>query len=310
MHHFLIYYSVLGSYRLACKGFTCKSKAIHEVGVEGEELHEQSVDSQLRVTLFCSSRDEEEMYGYEAESAEEDVLVHIEERENRLSVPDGFCRDKILLETGDVVPFQQIKSREKSSPLSYNCAESHTFDFHSQSKHETKTGDDVRDVLTDGYCHRSLRVLHSDVPSVEGEESERSRSSEDTYIKIGTSERSHICRWGDEPQSSLADERRDENEENGDADCDAKTAGEQTHHFMKISASPCLSSHATCAHAEEGEHPIDDVEQHSAHSNSTDVCLRTKMSGDGYVDESKQRNGDIAHDAWKGNEEYLTVASC
>lgn len=77
-HYILIDDAVLGTDSLACKCFASKGKSIHEVRIESEELHEQGVDCQFSVTLFCSRRYEEEMYSDEAESAEENVLVDIE----------------------------------------------------------------------------------------------------------------------------------------------------------------------------------------------------------------------------------------
>lgn len=70
-----------------------------------------------------------------------------------------------------------------------------------------------------------------------------------------------------------------------------------------------LGSHATGAHAQEGEEPVDDVEQHAAYRDGSDVGGIAEMSDDGHVHQSQQRDGDVRHDGRQGDVQYVLVYS-
>ena len=68
-------------------------KAVHHVGEEGEELHEQRVDGQDDVALTRSRGSEKHRRGHEAKRTQEDVAVHLEEAVPR-AMPSTFMSSR------------------------------------------------------------------------------------------------------------------------------------------------------------------------------------------------------------------------
>lgn len=70
---------VPGADVLACQCLTCVCKTVHDVGEQGEELHQQGIDSQDDIAVGRSPRGEEHRDGHQSQGAQEDVTVHLKE---------------------------------------------------------------------------------------------------------------------------------------------------------------------------------------------------------------------------------------
>ena len=69
-----------------------------------------------------------------------------------------------------------------------------------------------------------------------------------------------------------------------------------------------LRCHASSAHAQEAEHPVDHVEYRCAHGYGTDIPGIAYVAYDGHIDKSQQRHRDVGNNRRQRQAEYLLVA--
>ena len=175
------------------------------------------------------------------------------------------------------------------------CAQRHTFHFQPASENQYQAGRDVHYVLGDGYQHRDSGVLHPHKPARQSVEAQHGRCAIDADAEVAGGRQGDLFGGADDEEGSLSDRLLQHDEAQGYYPADAYGPYQQAYRFGQVSAAPCLGRHATGAHAQESKHPIDDIEQHTAHGNGTDVGGCAQVSHDGYVYQPQQRDGDVRY---------------
>ena len=290
---------------LAAESLAGIGKAVHDVREEREELHEQGVDGKHNGALRRSCRHEEQVHGNEKQGAEEDVAVDVEEPHESLAPRDSPERQRP--EQAAVLEAGIGGSNQQSAPLGYERARGHAVNLHPQPIDQGETRHDVHNVLHDAHRHGYARVLQADEPPREGVEAEHGGSAPHADLKIGPDERlqrrlhAHDA-YGQGEQGAL---KHEHGERHGKRH--AQAAHEKKHGLGAVATAVGLRRHAACAHAQEAEHPIDDVEQHAAHGNGGYVGGVAEVACYRHVNQSEQRNRDVCHYCGKGNVQNFLV---
>ena len=79
--------------------------------------------------------------------------------------------------------------------------------------------------------------------------------------------------------------------------------------LFPVPTSVCLSRQATCSDAQKTEIPIEQVKKHGAYGNATyhSRCAGIKMTGNGNIHHSYQRNGNIGQNTRHRQFQYISV---
>ena len=96
-----------------------------------------------------------------------------------------FAMDAVVTQT-------EPNSHKESRILGNKCSGSYPLYFHVQQINETKTGEDVDDVLNDGDVHGKPRILHADKPTRKAVKPQCGGSSPNANMEIDCSQILHF----------------------------------------------------------------------------------------------------------------------
>ena len=290
---------------LAHNGLTGKGDAVHEVTVEGEQLQNQGINGKDEVAAAGTDRDKCQADGHQQETAHKDVAAHLEVAPGALETPHSApveqtvqARELALHGQGGI---------EQSQPLARQRAHGDTRKAHLQQIDADEARRDVKNVGHDGDPHRALGVLHTQQPPLEGHHHQHGRNTPDADGEIGDSQRSNLGRGPDNPQQQQPDGPLQHDDEGRDDDGQRRGLAQQLGALVEVAAAARLCRHARCAHAQEPEIPIHQVEHHRAHSHSTDKDLIAQVPRDGGIHQAQQRHGDVGYNRRQRNPQYLPI---
>ena len=84
-------------------------------------------------------------------------------------------------------------------------------------------------------------------------------------------------------QGQLRHGRLQQHEEQGEGQRHHRAACQLVHDVVRALPAVGLCRESAGAHAQEAEHPVDDVEEHAAHSDGPQIDFGAEMSRDGNV---------------------------
>ena len=188
----------------------------------------------------------------------------------------------ILAQPAIVKPIEHACHQE-SPPLGDDRAERHALYRHPANKDEYQGGNDVHHILRQRHHHRDTGVLHTDKPACESIESEHGRRSPDTDIAVSAGQFHDIRFRRHRPQSAADNPSLQDKEQESYPYADAQRSNQEPQHFGKVSPAQSLRSHSAGSHPQEAKQPVDDVEEHRAHGDGSDISRITDMAHDGNI---------------------------
>ena len=167
------------------------------------------------------------------------------------------------------------------TPLSDQCAQSHTFNLHLEAEHQHQRSQDVDDVLRYRNHHRRACVLHADKPTRHHIQAQHRRRAPYTNIKVYTYESYHFCRWPHQPQRQPTQWYLKQQHACSNQQRKAQISTKNLSGPLKRRGVCC---HPRRSHAQEAHEPIHHVENHRPYGNSTNHRLIADMTHDSQID--------------------------
>lgn len=200
----------------------------------------------------------------------------------------------ILAQPAIVEPIEHACHQE-SPPLGDDRSECNTFYRHPADEDEHQRGYDVHHILRERYHHRNTGILHTDIPARESIESEHGGGSPDADIAVSASQFHDIRIRRHRPQSASDDPFLKDKEQESYPHANTQGADQESHHLGKVSPSQCLRGHSAGSHPQKSEEPVDDIEEHRANGNGSDIRRIADMSDDGDIHQTQKRYRDIGY---------------
>ena len=200
----------------------------------------------------------------------------------------------ILAQPAIIKPIEHACHQE-SPPLSDDRSECHALYRHPANKDEHQGGNDVHHILCQRHHHRDAGILHTDKPAGESIESEYRRCSPDADIAVSAGQLHHIRFRRHRPQSASDEPSLKDKEQESYPHANAQGTNQESHHLRQVSPAQSLRSHSARSHPQESEQPVDDIEEHRAHGNGSDIRCIADMSDDGDIYQTQKRYRDIGY---------------
>ena len=166
------------------QSLACIGKTIHDIGKERKQLHQQRINSQNDITLFCTRRSKKCSNRHQTKRTKENIAIHLEEATHSDLIHDLMPANTNI----QPLPIKyepQEYSHPEASILSDQRSRRNPLHLHAEHKDEDQARHDIHDILGDRNKHRETGILHSDKPSLETIHRQYSRSPPNTHPEIG-----------------------------------------------------------------------------------------------------------------------------
>jgi hypothetical protein len=152
--------------------------------------------------------------------------------------------------------------------------------------------------------------LHAQQPPLDAHHHECGRRSPHTYVEVDEGKCPHVVARPYDPQCCSLQRplQRDDEHPYGKSQQGGPLQDGRLH--ARVAAAVGLGCEPRGAHAQEAEVPIQQVEHHGAHRHGPDIeraAAGVEVAGNGGVEQSQQRYGDVGHNGGQGDAPYFAI---
>ncbi len=285
---------IVSSRETSHQGFSSVGEPIREIAEYIEKLHQDHVDRQDVVTELSALVGKESDGQHQQDAADHEVGVHLEETLQLVGL-----QQNLLFNGDEVLPvFRQHENDggEQTDVLCDDGAQRHTSHAHLEYVDEQDAQPNVDCVDQDGDDHGDGGVLHTDVPAVEGVETQYSRRRPDSHTEIIGGVTQHLVAAVEQLHGNPFDGSLQGEHQHGGNQCDAHGAVEAVGDLLMVVATVCLCGEACRSSPHEAEDGVHHAEDGAAETDGTDIRNGIQMPHQHHVHQAQQRHGDVADD--------------
>ena len=285
--------------------FGRECEAVHHVRKEREELHQQRIDRKHHIAHTRRCGRKESIDYDDTGRAQENIAVDAEKPQHR---PHIETRTKVdISDETAVIDQPQRRSGSQAAVLRHDRTPCDARDPPVQAVDEPEPERDVQQVDDDRNVHRETRILHADKPTLEREERQRSGRGPQPHIEILGRLAHRLRSTVHHPESEVPHPVTGNEQQQRNGKRNAYRTDEHRAHFAEIARTVGLRHEPAGSHAQEGEIPVDEVEDGHADGHRADQRIDPQVTDDGHIDHAHQRHGNVRNNIGNRQCENLPV---